>query len=120
MGHIGCPETSVTNYHHTLRNITEWRRSHIYNVFLLKMDFPVLYVRPKASLFALLETTTYLHRLQGLCLLRVLLYRNFTLCARVSLCSCYCCVHFQKTHENIVSAVSIILHMKSSFVFRTS
>ena len=27
MGQIGCPETSVSNYHHTLRNITEERRS---------------------------------------------------------------------------------------------
>jgi hypothetical protein len=25
MGHIGCPETSVTNYHYTLRNIPEER-----------------------------------------------------------------------------------------------
>jgi len=28
MGPIGCPETSVTNYHSTLRNIPEERRSH--------------------------------------------------------------------------------------------
>jgi len=26
MGQIGCPETSVTNYHYTLRNIPEERR----------------------------------------------------------------------------------------------
>jgi hypothetical protein len=28
MGPIGCPETSVKNYHSTLRNIPEQRRSH--------------------------------------------------------------------------------------------
>jgi hypothetical protein len=28
MGLIGCPETSVRNYHHTLRNTSEARRSH--------------------------------------------------------------------------------------------
>jgi hypothetical protein len=27
MGPIGCPETSVQNYHSTLRNIAEERRS---------------------------------------------------------------------------------------------
>jgi len=27
-GPIGCPETSVMNYHYTLRNIPEERRSH--------------------------------------------------------------------------------------------
>ena len=32
MGPIGCPETSVTNYHHTLRNIPEERRSLMYDV----------------------------------------------------------------------------------------
>jgi len=29
MGQIGCPETSVTNYHYTLRNIPEERRYQI-------------------------------------------------------------------------------------------
>jgi len=29
MGPIGCTETSVRNYHHTLRNITEERRYHL-------------------------------------------------------------------------------------------
>ena len=27
MGPIGCPETSIPNYHYTLRNIAEERRS---------------------------------------------------------------------------------------------
>jgi hypothetical protein len=29
MGKIGCPEMSVRNYHYTLRNIPEERRSHV-------------------------------------------------------------------------------------------
>jgi hypothetical protein len=29
MGPIGCPETSVQNYDHTLRNIPEGRRCHV-------------------------------------------------------------------------------------------
>jgi len=29
MGPIGCPETSVRNYHYTLRNIAQERRSHL-------------------------------------------------------------------------------------------
>jgi hypothetical protein len=29
MGPTGCPETSVRNYHYTLRNITEEQRSHL-------------------------------------------------------------------------------------------
>jgi hypothetical protein len=29
LGKIGCPETSVRNYHHMLRNITEERSSHL-------------------------------------------------------------------------------------------
>jgi hypothetical protein len=29
MGTICCPETSVRNYHHTLRNFPEERRSHL-------------------------------------------------------------------------------------------
>ena len=28
MGSIGCPETSVRNYHYGLRRIQKWRRSH--------------------------------------------------------------------------------------------
>ena len=32
MGPIGCPETSVTNYHHTPRNIPEERRSRMCDV----------------------------------------------------------------------------------------
>jgi hypothetical protein len=30
MGQIGCPETSVTNYQSTLRNIPEERRTHLH------------------------------------------------------------------------------------------
>jgi hypothetical protein len=30
MGKIGCPETSVRNYHYTLRNIPEERRSQVF------------------------------------------------------------------------------------------
>jgi hypothetical protein len=29
MRRIGCPETSVSNYHYTLRNIQKQRRSHL-------------------------------------------------------------------------------------------
>jgi hypothetical protein len=29
MGPIGCPETSVRNYHDTLRYISEERKSHL-------------------------------------------------------------------------------------------
>jgi hypothetical protein len=46
IGSVDCPETSVTHYHFTLRNITEARRSNFYrggdlksynfsNIFLL-------------------------------------------------------------------------------------
>jgi hypothetical protein len=68
MGPIGCPETSVTNYHNTLRNIPEERRSHMYKMFRLKMNFPISYVRLKVSFLTLLQTITYLNKLQGLCL----------------------------------------------------
>jgi hypothetical protein len=30
MGEIGCPETSVSNYNYTLRNITEEGRSDLF------------------------------------------------------------------------------------------
>jgi hypothetical protein len=36
MGPIDCPETSVTNYLSTLRNIPEGRRSHLYRSESLK------------------------------------------------------------------------------------
>jgi hypothetical protein len=36
MGPIGCPETSVQNYHSTLRNIREKRRSHLHRGVILK------------------------------------------------------------------------------------
>ena len=36
MGLIGCPETSVTNYQSTLRNIPEGRRSHLHSSRSLK------------------------------------------------------------------------------------
>ena len=63
MGLIGCPETSVTNCHHTLRNITEERRSHMCKMFRLKMNFPISYVRPKHLCWH------YCRRLlQGVCL----------------------------------------------------
>jgi len=29
MGPIGCPETSVRNYHHSLRNSSHWDSSHL-------------------------------------------------------------------------------------------
>ena len=42
MGPIGCPETSVHNYHYTLRNFPEERRSHLLSgesLQSLKSDF---------------------------------------------------------------------------------
>ena len=36
MGPIGCPETSVQNYHPTLRNTPEERRSHLHDGGSLK------------------------------------------------------------------------------------
>jgi hypothetical protein len=36
MGSIGCPETSVQNYHSTLRNIPEEGRYHLYRGGSLK------------------------------------------------------------------------------------
>jgi hypothetical protein len=36
MGPIGCPETSVQNYHSTLHNIPEERRSHLHRGGSLK------------------------------------------------------------------------------------
>ena len=35
-GPVGCPETSVTNYQYTLRNISEERRSHLLHDRILK------------------------------------------------------------------------------------
>ena len=35
MGPIGCPETSIEDYHSTLRNIPEERRSQLYSFFNL-------------------------------------------------------------------------------------
>ena len=35
MGPIGCPETSVWNYHYTLRNSSEERSFHIRNTLFL-------------------------------------------------------------------------------------
>jgi hypothetical protein len=45
MGPIGCPETSVTNYESTLRDIPEERRSHLHGGASLKsrkFAFPLL------------------------------------------------------------------------------
>jgi hypothetical protein len=33
MGRTGCPETSVNNYQHTLLNIAEKRKPHVYYIF---------------------------------------------------------------------------------------
>lgn len=107
MESIGCNETSVTNYHHTLSNIPE-ECSLICMMFGLKMTFPTSYARPKAPFLTLLRTISSLRQLKGLSLLFVLVYRNFTLYTAVLLGLCYCCIHFQKTHENIISAVSAL------------
>jgi hypothetical protein len=47
IGPIGCPETSVRNYHSTLRDIPEERRSHLYRRGSLKSRkvLPVAYRR---------------------------------------------------------------------------
>jgi len=29
MGPVGCPETSLRNYHHTIRHVPEGRSSHL-------------------------------------------------------------------------------------------
>jgi hypothetical protein len=34
-GLVGCPETSLRNYHYTLRNVPEERRSHLVFLFLI-------------------------------------------------------------------------------------
>jgi len=39
MGSIGCPETSIRNYHYTLRNITDERRSRLINFCRRKRKF---------------------------------------------------------------------------------
>jgi hypothetical protein len=44
MGPIGCPETSVQNYHSTLRNIPEERRYHLHRGGSLKSDMAKLIV----------------------------------------------------------------------------
>ena len=41
MGAIGCPETSVINYHYTLRNSPEERSSYLLNGESLKPFFEV-------------------------------------------------------------------------------
>jgi len=42
MGLIGCPETSVRNYHYTLRNIQEERRSNFHRGESLKSRIKIL------------------------------------------------------------------------------
>ena len=44
MGPIGCPETSVINYHYWPRNIPEERSSHLLRGRSLKLRMPILSV----------------------------------------------------------------------------
>ena len=50
MGLMGCHETSVVNYHYTLRNIPEERRSQIYGDVIICV-FIVVLMCVRASLF---------------------------------------------------------------------
>jgi len=45
MGPTGCPETSVRNYHYTLRNITDECRSHLFGGTTLKPRYFEYFMR---------------------------------------------------------------------------
>ena len=57
MGPIGCPETSVNNYHTTPRNITEERRAHQHRGGSLKY---ILFVK-KVQLVKITYNKYYIH-----------------------------------------------------------
>ena len=102
MGPIGCPETSVTNYHHTLSNIPEeWR-------------YVVSYVWCFDSKWIFLSRTWDQKTLCWHYCGRSPTCVNWRACAyclsfyTVILPYTGCCIHFHKTHENIVSAVSVL------------
>jgi hypothetical protein len=50
MGPIGCPETSVWNYHYTLCHIPEERRALVSFIFALRFAAKTRYVLPQARL----------------------------------------------------------------------
>jgi len=52
MGLIGCPELSIRNYHYTLRNIPEERRSHVGTIFAQEI-YGVIYFRSKIDIVSL-------------------------------------------------------------------
>ena len=63
MGPIGCPETSVHNYHFTLRNIPEERRSHLHRGgSILVGKFILLFMVSITRCFAIY--VVYCHRYQ--------------------------------------------------------
>ena len=51
MGPIGCPETSVRNYHYTLRNIPEERRALVSFLCALILPAKTRHVLPQALLY---------------------------------------------------------------------
>jgi len=49
MGLIGCPETLVRNYHYTLRNIPEERRSYV-GINFAQGIYGVIYFQSKIKI----------------------------------------------------------------------
>jgi len=53
MGPLNCPETSVRNYHSTLRHIPEGRRSHLHRGGSLKSRIVIRALGKEDLIFAL-------------------------------------------------------------------
>jgi hypothetical protein len=58
MGPIRCPETSVKDYHSTLRNILEEHRSHLHSGGSMKIRIPYF---DRATFESLLKIKQMLH-----------------------------------------------------------
>jgi len=44
MGPIGCPKTSVRNYHHTVHNSPEERSTHVYVYSFLNLNYKIFFI----------------------------------------------------------------------------
>jgi hypothetical protein len=63
MGPIGCPETSLQNYHTTLRNISEEHRSHLHRGGSLESRSSVHGNPPAVDWYELLDILVFIHQL---------------------------------------------------------